>query len=122
MSKKEELVSAHGSVLFIGSDVIGRGEDHELGSLLMQKFLLEVGGRRAIPQTIILMNNGVKLVTEDSSIVEELKQLEDRGVDILACGTCLSRMQLTDKVAVGKVSNMSDITDILLQAAKVISL
>lgn len=110
------------SVLFIGSDVIGRGENYELGSLLMQKFLHEVGGHRLKPETIVFMNNGVKLVTGDSLVVGEIEQLENQGVDILACGTCLSRLELTDKVAVGEVSNMTDITNILLTAEKIISL
>ena len=55
-------------------------------------------------------------------MVGELKRLEENSIDILACGTCLSRLQLTDKVTAGKVSNMSDIADILLKATKVISL
>ena len=120
MVDKAESVSD--SVLFIGSDIIGRGENYELGSLLMQKFLHEVGGHRLRPEIIILMNNGVKLVTEDSLLAGELQQLEKQGVDVLACGTCLQRLQLTDKIIVGKVSNMADITDILLKATKVISL
>jgi selenium metabolism protein YedF len=122
MTEKQELKPIQGSVLFIGSDVIGRGENYELGSLLMQKFLHELGWHRFKPKTIVLMNNGVKLVTDDSPEVGELKQLENQGVDILACGTCLSRLELTTKVAVGKVSNMTDIANILLGAEKVISL
>ena len=122
MSNKQEAATTIVSVVFIGSDIIGRGGDYELGRLLMQKFLHEISGHRLIPETIILMNNGVKLVVEDSLVVGELKQLEERGVDILACGTCLSRLQLTDKVIIGKVSNMSDITDTLLKSDKVISL
>lgn len=122
MTEKQELKPIKGSVLFIGSDVIGRGENYELGSLLMQKFLHELGWHRFKPKTIVLMNNGVKLVTVDSLEVGELKQLENQGVDILACGTCLSRLELTAKVAVGKVSNMTDIANILLGAEKVISL
>jgi selenium metabolism protein YedF len=109
------------TVLFVGSDIIGRGENHELGGLLMLRFLHEVGGRSLKPKAIIFMNNGVKLVTGDSLVLGEIKQLENQGVQILACGTCLSRLQLSDKVAVGQVSNMSDITDILLKATKVIS-
>ena len=119
---KEKLTLRSSSVLFIGSDVMGRGENYELGALLMHKFLHEVGGHRFKPETIIFMNNGVKLVADDSLVIGELEQLENQEVDIMACGTCLSRLQLTDKVAVGKVSNMSDITDILLRAGKVISL
>jgi len=122
MTGKEKLTPTHSSVLFIGSDVIGTGENYELGALLMQRFLHEVGGHRFKPETIIFMNNGVKLVTDNSLVIGELKQLENQEVDILACGTCLSSLQLTDKVSVGKVSNMSDITDILLRAGKVLSL
>ena len=122
MMEKGEVNPMVGSVLFVSSDIVGRGESHELGSLLMQKFLHEVGWHHLKPETIVLMNNGVKLATGDSLVVGELKQLENKGVDILSCGTCLSRLELTAKVAVGKVSNMTDITNILLRAEKVISL
>jgi len=122
MPNKKELPHADGLALFIGSDIVGRGENYELGSLLMQKFLHTLGGHRHKPETIVFMNNGVKLVTVDSPVLGELHQLENQGVNILACGTCLSRLELTDKVAVGQVSNMNDITDVLLKAKKVISL
>ena len=122
MTKKVKLQTTSGLVLFISSDVIGRGEDYQLGSLLMQKFLHTMSGHRIKPVTILLMTNGVKLVTQDSLVLGELMQLENQGVEILACGTCLSRFQLTDKVAVGQVSNMFDITDAMLKAAKIISI
>ena len=122
MTEKGELTATSGLVLFIGSDVVGRGEDYQLGSPLMGKFLHTISGHRFKPATVVLMNNGVKLVTQDSLVLGELRQLENQGVDILACGTCLSRFQLTEKVAVGQVSNMSDITDAMLKAAKVISI
>ena len=120
MPKEKESFSD--AVLFIGADVVGRGENRELGSLLMLRFLHELGGRRLKPRTIIFMNSGVQLVTEDSAVLGELKQLENQGVEILVCGTCLSRLQLANKVAVGQISNMSDITHILLKANKVISI
>jgi len=110
------------SVVFLGSDIIGRGADRELGSLLMQKYLHTLGGHRIKPKAILLMNDGVRLVSKGSAVVDELKQLSSQGVDILACGTCLERFGLTDQVAVGKVSNMYDITDAMLQADKVITL
>ncbi len=121
MTEKEELTTTQGLVLFIGSDIVGRGEDYQLGNLLMQKFLHTISGHQSKPETVVLMNNGVKLVTQDSLLSGELRQLENQGVEILSCGTCLSRFQLTDKVIVGQVSNMSDITDTLLKARKVIS-
>lgn len=122
MTGKDELKPIHNSVLFISSDIVGRGENLELGNLLMQKFLHEVGGHPVRPDTIIMMNNGVKLVEKASLAFGELKQLEELGVEILACGTCLSRLGLSESVAVGKASNMRDIADILLRAEKVLSI
>ena len=109
-------------VLFISSDVVGRGEDHQLGALLMEKFLHTVGGLPQKPETILLINNGVKLIAEDSLVVGELQQLESQGVEILACGTCLQRFQLTDKMKAGKVSDMYTIADTMFKAGKVVSL
>ena len=111
-----------GIVLFISSDTMGRGENHQLGTLLMQSFLHVVDGLTFRPNTIILLNNGVKLVTYDSPVLEELRLLQEQGVEILACGTCLSQLELMDKVAVGQVSNMYTIVDALFRAKKIISL
>ena len=122
MTKKEEYMSSTGIVLFIASDILGRGDNLELGSLLMQSFLHTVGGLRVRPETTIFINSGVRLVTSDSPVLGELRQLESQGLEILACGTCLSRLQLTDKVAVGQVSNMYTIADTLLRAKKVVPL
>lgn len=119
---KKETAPAAGIVLFIASDILGRGENIELGSLLMHSFLNTLGGLAARPESLIFMNDGVKLVAEGSPVVGELKQLESRGVEILACGTCLSRLKLTDRVAVGQVSNMYTLADTLLRAGKVIAL
>lgn len=121
MTDKEQETHTD-SVIFLGSDIIGRGEDRQLGSLLMQKFLHTLGGHRIKPKAILLMNDGVRLTVRDSLVLEELKQLGGQGIDILACGTCLDRLGLTDQVAVGKVSNMYDITDAMLQSSKVITM
>lgn len=117
-----ESSARSGLVIFIGSDEIGRGDDRQLGELLIQKFLHALGGKSQKPENIVFMNSGVRLVVQDSPVLGELKQLESQGVELLACGTCLSRFHLTEKVAVGEVSNMLDITDTMLRAAKVISL
>lgn len=110
------------TVLFIGSDIIGRGENITLGHLLMQNFIHTLNGLPNGPQAILLMNNGVKLIIADSPVIGEFKQLESRGVEILACGTCLARFELMAKVAAGKVSNMYEITSKMMQADRVISL
>lgn len=108
-------------VLFIGSDIVGSGSD-ELGGILMRVFMhtfLEVEPR---PETIIFMNNGVKLAVSDSPVLEDLQALADEGVEILICGTCLNYFGLTDKVAVGEISNAYTIAETLLQAGRVVRL
>ena len=119
---REEAKTDHGTVIIIASDILGRGKNRPLGSLLIHSFLNTLGAFNSKPACILFMNDGVRLVTEDSVAVGELKQLEAQGVEILACGTCLSRLELTDKLAVGQVSNMYDLTKIILGAEKVISL
>jgi selenium metabolism protein YedF len=121
-SVQVEPKSGAGTVLLIGSDILGRGDNQQLGNLLMQSFLHTVGGLKLKPETIIFMNSGAKLVTSESPVLGELMELKNQGVEILACGTCLSRLGLTDKVAVGQVSNMYTIADTLLKANKTISL
>ncbi len=113
---------ASGTVLFIGSDILGRGDDKSLGSLLLQKFLNTLGALTTKPETIIFMNDGAKLVAEGSPVLRELGKLESIGIELLACGTCLSRFRLTGKVAVGRVSDMYTLADTMLKAARVIAL
>jgi intracellular sulfur oxidation DsrE/DsrF family protein len=59
---------------------------------------------------------------EDSSVLEDLRALANKGVDILACGTCLSYYNVKEKIAVGEISNMYSILEALQAAQKVISL
>jgi intracellular sulfur oxidation DsrE/DsrF family protein len=75
-----------------------------------------------LPDTIIFLNSGVKLVAEGSPVVDDLRYLRGRGVEILACGTCLGHYELKDDVAVGEVSNMYTIAETLLGASRTISL
>ena len=115
-------VNDSGTVIFLGSDVVGRGDNAELGTQLMQNFLHTLAGTSGRPSRLLLMNNGVRMVTHDSPVIGQLKILQELGVEILVCGTCLSRFGLTDKIAVGQVSNMYIITETMLKAKKVISL
>ncbi|APV44872.1 selenium metabolism protein YedF [Dehalogenimonas formicexedens] len=122
VAAKPQAPTAFGIVIFIGSDIIGRGENTELGSLLMQSFLNTLQSLPNRPETLLFMNNGVKLVAEGSHVLGELRQLADSGIELLACGTCLSRLGLANKIAIGQVSNMFTIADTMMRASKVISL
>ena len=108
-------------VLVIASDSVGRGDD-ELGRILMRAFMptfLEVEPR---PDTIIFMNDGVRLAVSDSPVLDDLQRLANEGIEILVCGTCLNYFDLTDKIAVGQISNAYTIAETMLQAGKIVRL
>lgn len=109
-------------VLVIPSEFMGRGEHLELGQILIRGFFHTLGEVEPLPDAIIFFNSGVRLVAEDSPVLEDLQGLHDRGVEILACGTCLGYYELKEKVAVGEVSNMYTIAETMLRAGKVVSL
>jgi intracellular sulfur oxidation DsrE/DsrF family protein len=43
---------------------------------------------------------------QGSPVLNRLKQLEEQGVELLACTTCLEHFDLMDKLAVGKPTTM----------------
>jgi selenium metabolism protein YedF len=113
--------SAGPLVLVIPDERMGRG-DLELGDILIRGFFHTLGEVDPLPATIIFFNSGVKLVVEGSKVLEDLSNLLEKGIEILACGTCLGHYNLKEKIAVGTVSNMYTIAETLLRAGKVISL
>ncbi len=108
-------------VLLVPAAVMGRGDD-ELGLVLMRSFFHTVGEVTPLPEVIVFVNTGVKLVLDDSPILDDLRTLCERGVRILACGTCLGHFGVKERVAVGEVSNMYVIAETLLGAGKVLGL
>ena len=108
-------------VLTIPSEFMGRG-DEELGRILIRGFFHTLGEVQPLPDMIIFLNSGVKLVVEGSPVLEDLRGLCDHGIQILACGTCLGHYELKDQIAIGEISNMYTIAETLLRAGKVVSL
>jgi len=108
-----------GQVVLIGSDRFGTG-DSALGDKLMRAFLKTIADGGFRPAKLLFVNEGVKLTTEGSAVLDTLRELEQKGVQILSCGTCLEHYGLVEKLNVGLVTNMYDIVDSLLGAEKAI--
>lgn len=108
-------------VVFISTDKLGEGDEH-LGQILMKSFLNTLWDSDPRPSTIIFINNGVKLTTSGSEMLDTLKLLQEAGVGILSCGTCLAYYELTDKLEVGVSTNMYEIVNLLINADKVIKI
>lgn len=110
-----------GTVFCLAGETVGRGSD-ELGAILMRSLLNTLAMAEPRPRTIALLNSGVKLACAGSPVLEEMQALAGVGVEILACGTCLSHFGIKDQLAVGSVSNMYTILEVLGRAERVVSL
>jgi selenium metabolism protein YedF len=121
VSPRAELKTGGSQVILITSDQLGVG-DERLGEILMKAFLNTLWDYEPKPAKLLFINNGVRLTTEGSEVLETLALLEKKGVQIFSCGTCLEYYNLREKLRVGLVSNMYAIVDALLQATKVIKI
>ena len=88
----------------------------------MKAFITTLKDLSFQPKTICFMNSGVKLTVREAPSLPYLKELEERGMEILVCGTCLSYFNLKEQIGVGKISNMYDISETMLKSSKVITL
>jgi len=106
-------------VVYLNSRFLGIG-DEALGSILMRSFLKTLLELETKPSRLILINSGVWLSSEGSDVLETLKVLSEKGVEILSCGTCLDFYGLKEKLKVGVVSNMYTIAQTLHEAERVV--
>jgi len=107
-------------VILIQSEGLGR-DDKQLGSLLMANFLRLLGESKDKPGSLVFWNEGVKLICKESSVLEHVRRLEEQGVEVLACTTCLEYFDLVEKLAVGKPTTMHDSIESIL-SCEVVSL
>lgn len=113
-SSKEENI-----VISIGSDKMGEGEE-ELGKILIKGFIYALTEAETLPKTVLLYNKGVLLASTFEDTVKDLKVLEERGVEILSCGTCANFYHVQDQIKVGTLTNMYTILERQMKAVKVI--
>jgi len=104
-----ESEASGAKIYLIPSDTMGDGE-RELGQILMKGFISTIKELDPLPKRIIFLNSGVKLATKED-IIFYLKELEEQGVEILLCGTCVDYYELQEEVGVGDISNMFEIAD-----------
>jgi len=108
-------------MVMIATDRLGYGDD-ELGLKLMVNFIRTLQEMGPDLWRLVLVNNGVKLTVEGSEVLPELKQLQDNGLQILVCGTCLTHFDLLEHKQVGETTNMLDIVTAMQLADKVINI
>ncbi|HIV80060.1 MAG TPA: sulfurtransferase-like selenium metabolism protein YedF, partial [Candidatus Avanaerovorax faecigallinarum] len=103
----------------ISSDRMGEGND-ELGKVLMKGFIYALSQLEKLPETILFYNGGATITCEGSESLADLRSMEEQGVKIFTCGTCLDYYGLKEKLAVGTVTNMYAIVETMASAGRVI--
>jgi len=96
--------------------------DRALAHKLVQTYLNLLDLEDRLPATICFYADGAKLVVDGSPVLEELTSLAEKGVDLIACGTCLNFFDLASQVKVGRVGSMKDIIAAQWDAEKVVTL
>lgn len=102
-------------VVLISKDYMGEGSQ-ELGQILMKGYLYTLTEVAPMPRALIFINSGVKLACAESESLANLRKLEENGVEVLSCGTCLDYFNLKSLLMVGGVSNMYTIVEHLNKA------
>mgnify|MGYP002599201675 CR=1 FL=1 len=106
-------------IVVINSPMMGVG-DEKFSRNLLKTFIYTLTEQDVLPQRIIFYNGGVPLVTKTSESLEDLQKLATAGVEIYACGACLNYYGLTDDVAVGEITNMFRIIEMMRTANRIV--
>ena len=107
------------TVVVVSADHMGEG-DEALGKILLKGFLFALTQQETLPKTILFYNSGAFVTCEGSASLEDLKKLEEQGVEILTCGTCLNHYGLTEKLQVGSVTNRYVIVEKQMLSTRII--
>ena len=112
-------VKASDSVILVTNYGMGNS-DEALQIKLFQKYLQLITESDLLPNSICFYTNGVKCVASNSSLLPALQAIEEKGVRLVVCNTCLEYFGLESSI--GIVGGMTDIIEAQFAAEKVISL
>lgn len=113
MSKKTTPVQP---VLLLTSNKIG-ADSSGLGSQLMNEYFKAIA-EEAAPTTLVLMNEAVKMAQNDSPMFNLLKKLEKIGTQILICELSVKHFDCLNKIGIGNLSTITEITKATLSDTK----
>ena len=107
--------------LIINRDKMGQGND-ELGEILLKGYFNALSEIDEGPEKIIFYNSGVLLCRKSYSEIENLQKLSKQGIDLILCGACVDYFKIKEEIAVGRISNMLAICELLEKSEKVVYL
>ncbi|USG64899.1 DsrE family protein [Brevibacillus ruminantium] len=98
-------------VILLASDQFGKGEP-ALGEAVMETFLVHIKQAAQKPVAIFCMNRGVFTLTEQSLSYLHLKELEEQGVPVYGCKTCVEHYGVADKLMAGQIAGMNHFVEL----------
>jgi intracellular sulfur oxidation DsrE/DsrF family protein len=107
--------------LLVTRNGMGNG-DLELQQKLIKTYFQLLNESDYLPSVIAFYTDGVKLLVAGSPVLKELGALENKGVRLVACGTCLDHNGLSGQLEVGLPGGMTDIIEAQWRAEKVITI
>jgi intracellular sulfur oxidation DsrE/DsrF family protein len=110
------------TVILVNREGMGHSDEQPLRHRLLQTYLELLNDSDMRPAAICFYADGVKMVVDGSPVLPALQSLEQKGVHLILCSTCLNYFGLADRVQVGIVGGMTDIIEAQARAAKVITL
>ncbi len=111
---------ANSTVILFTHYGLGQGPE-ELQHKMAVVFLTLLRDQPPLPSQILFYTDGVKLVCQGSPVLEELRVLQEKGVELIVCSTCLGYFGLVDRLKVGIAGGMPDILEAIARAGKVVS-
>lgn len=103
----------------VTSEFMGSGDD-QLGKKLMKSFFVAVSCLDEKPSVMVFYNSGVKLAVRDSEVIDLLREIEKKGVEVILCGTCVDHYKLGESLGAGTIGDMYLIMQKLSAAGNVI--
>ena len=112
------MLSTMKTIVMLNKAQMGHGA-RDLGERILKTFLQKAIALQDL-DAVVMFNEGVKLSGADSPVRGELAMLEERGVDLVPCGTCLEYYDI--EPAVGSVGSMDEILQTLDRAEKIVAI
>ncbi|MBI9034593.1 MAG: sulfurtransferase-like selenium metabolism protein YedF [Bacteroidales bacterium] len=100
---------------------MGQG-DESLGLKLATNYFNLLLEDKRLPKIIVFYNGGVKLLSKSAPTAEILLRIEQEGVKLLACKTCIDFYEISETLKAGTTGSMMDIITLQATADKVITL
>ena len=118
-SKEDTSASGVGTVIFLGKDTFGAG-DEEFSKTLLNLFLQTAFESGLHPRAILMANSGVRLMAKNSPALKVLNDFKGNGCEVLACGLCVDYYKLKDDIPKEQITNMFAICEYLFASDKVL--